>query len=389
MKAKNITPHVRLILWTLLFLNIVQTPLTATAQDAKPRLQSREWYDGVKSPEISANGDVTFRLFAPQAKEVKLSGQFGPTVPMAWDDEEQAWKVTVHPAVADIYPYNFIVDGQPVNDPANKDLFPNELFKGSLLLMPNPKMLYTERDIPHGKVHYCSYHSTVLGELRTMLVYTPAEYDDNIQQRYPVLYLVSGTTDTEETWYKAGRANFILDNLIHEGKATPMIVVMPYGNMNTGNPRPSSDAATRCYEIFSQEMQQCVMPYVERHYRTLADREHRAIAGFSRGGGEALFTAFKLADDFASVCAYAAYLTDKVYEQHFPRLIDDPATTNSRYRLIWFGVGADDFLHDPVKHNQELFSRKGIRYEHFDTTGGHTWMNARQYLGLTLPKLFR
>ena len=365
------------------------------AQDGpKPRRQSMSWFESVKSPEVKSNGDVTFRLFAPQAKEVQLSGQWGSAVPMAWDDEEQVWKVTVHPAVADIYPYNFVVDGQAVNDPANKDLFPNELFKGSLLLMPNAEMLYTERDIPHGKVHYCTYYSSVLKELRPLLVYTPAGYDSMkkgkaASKRYPVLYLVSGTTDTEETWFKAGRTNFIMDNLIHEGKAEEMIVVMPYGNMNTGNPQPSSDAATKCYEIFSQEMEQCIMPYVEQNYRTLTDRDHRAIAGFSRGGGEALYTAFKLSDSFSAVCAYAAYLTDEVYQQHFPQLVNNPAKMNSLYSLIWFGVGSEDFLHNPVKQNEAFFTQKGIRHEVFDTTGGHTWMNARKYLGLTVPKLFR
>lgn len=355
----------------------------------KPRRQSMDWFESVKSPEVKANGDVTFRLFAPQAKEVQLNGQWGPTVPMAWDDDEQVWKVTVHPEVADIYPYNFVVDGQAVNDPANKDLFPNELFKGSLLLMPNEAMPYTERDIPHGKVTYCTYYSSVLKELRTMLVYTPADYEASARTKYPVLYLVSGTTDTEETWFKAGRTNFILDNLIHEGKAKKMIVVMPYGNMNTGNPRPSSDAATKCYEIFSQEMQQCVMPYVEKNFRTLTDRNHRAIAGFSRGGGEALYTAFKLEDKFAYVCAYAAYLTNEVYNQHFSDLVGNPTRMNQRYPLIWFGVGSEDFLHDAVKQNEAFFTERGIRHEAFDTTGGHTWMNARKYLNLTLPKMFR
>lgn len=374
----------------LLLVALVATMLPLWSQtEQKPRRQRMDWFESVKSPEVKANGDVTFRLFAPQAKEVTVNGQWGPAAPMEWDDDEQVWKATVHPTVADIYPYNFVVDGQAVNDPANKDLFPNELFKGSLLLMPNPEMLYTERDIPHGKVHYCTYYSSVLKELRTMLVYTPADYDLKARLRYPVLYLVSGTTDTEETWYKAGRTNFILDNLIHDGQAEKMIVVMPYGNMNTGNPRPSSSAATECYEIFSQEMEQCVMPYVETNFRTQADRRYRAIAGFSRGGGEALYTAFKLSDRFSAVCAYAAYLTDEVYAERFGHLVNNPEKMNSLFHLIWFGVGSDDFLHDPVKQNEALFTQKGIRHEAFDTTGGHTWMNARKYLGITAKKLFK
>ena len=365
------------------------TASLAAQSENKPLTKNKEWIETVKSPEVKANGDVTFRLVAPQTKQVMLSGQWGPNVPMTWDDGEKLWKVTVHPAVADIYPYNFIVDGTAVNDPSNRDLVPNELFKGSLLVMPNPEMLYTERDIPHGTVHYVTYFSKVLNEHRTMLVYTPADYERDLKRKYPVLYLVSGTTDTEETWYKAGRTNFIMDNLIHDGKANKMIVVMPYGNMNTGNPQPSSPAAVECYEVFSQEMEQCVMPLVERTYRTLTDRDHRAIAGFSRGGGEALYTAFKLSDRFASVCAYAAYLTDETYEQKFGHLVNNPKRMNELFHYIWFGVGSADFLHDPVKQNQALFTQKGIRYEYFDTTGDHTWMNARKYLGITAQRLFR
>lgn len=375
-----------------LFLLLLAAAFAACSQPAeKPRRQSLEWFETLQSPEIHPNGDVTFRLFAPQAGEVLLSSQFGPTVPMLWDDDEQLWKVTLHPETADIYPYNFVVDGQAVSDPNNREIFPNELFKGSLLILPDPEMLYTERDIPHGTVHYVTYRSSVLGEHRTLLVYTPAEYDAgvNARKRYPVLYLVSGTTDTEETWYKAGRTNFILDNLIHDGLAEPMIVVMPYGNMNTGNPRPSSDEATRCYEVFAREMEQCVMPLVESRYRIRTDRESRAIAGFSRGGGEALFTAFAMPDRFASVCAYSAYLTDKVYEEHFGALVGDPEAMNRRYRLIWFGVGSDDFLLEGVQGNEAFFRERGIRFEQFDTTGGHTWMNARKFLGITAQKLFK
>ncbi|MBQ9665196.1 MAG: hypothetical protein IJV33_01810 [Bacteroidaceae bacterium] len=361
----------------------------AQAQETQNRTPRMEWFESVKSPEISPEGDVTFRLFAPQAKKVELSSQFCPNTPMVKDEASGLWKVTLHPEVADIYPYNFVVDGQQVSDPNNKEVFPNELFKASLLVMPNPDMLYTERNIPHGKVHYCNYYSTVLKENRRLLVYTPADYDRDAQRHYPVFYLVSGTTDTEETWYKAGRTNDIMDNLIQSGKANKMIVVMPYGNMNTGNPRPSSPEATKCYEIFSQEMKECIMPYVEKNFRTKTERENRAIAGFSRGGGEALYTAFRLSDQFASVCAYSAYLTNEVYEQQFGDLINHPDKTNDLYRLIWFGVGSSDFLLEGVHANEALFQQKGIRFEQFDTTGGHTWMNARKFLGLTAPKLFK
>lgn len=362
--------------------------IAADQPDSKPRRQQMGWFESVKSPEILPDGNVVFRLFAPHAREVKLNSQFGPETPMTWDDDEQVWKVTVRPAVPDIYPYSFVVDGTPINDPANKEIFPNELFKQSLLEMPDTSSVATVRDIEHGQVRYCTYRSSVLGENRNMLVYTPAGYDRDTDRDYPVFYLVSGTTDTEETWHKAGRANVIADNLAADGKASEMIIVMPYGYMNTGNPQPSSDAAAECYEIFAREMAQCVMPYVESHFRVRPGRENSAIAGFSRGGGEALYTAFSMPDRFAAVCAYSAYLPDRMYETRLADMINSPEATNDRYDLIWFGVGDSDILVDGVRRNREYFRDKGIRFVQYDTTGGHTWMNARKFLAETLPLLF-
>lgn len=377
----------RKIFLAIALMSVGMVGMAQTGENKKTPEQ--QWVKSVKSPEVGTDGKVTFRLSAPQTKEVKLSCQACATTPMAWDEQEGLWKVTIQPEVADIYPYNFIVDGVSVCDPANKEVFPNELFKASLLEMPNPDMLYTVRDIPHGQVRYITYFSTVLNEHRTMLVYTPADYDHDPSSKYPVFYLVSGTTDTEETWLKAGKANYILDNLIHDAKASKMIVVMPYGNMNMGNPMPSSDDATLCYEVFAREMEECVMPYVEQNFRTKNERENRAIAGFSRGGGEALYTAFRLPEKFASVCAYSAYLTQKVYEEKFSSFINNVEETNRQYRLIWLGVGDKDILLEGVKDNEAYFKEKGVRFEQFDTTGGHTWMNARKFLGITAQKLFK
>lgn len=349
-----------------------------------------EFVSSVTSPLIHADGKVTFALSAPQAKEVKLAGQWGETVSME-KNTAGVWFATVKPETRDIYPYNFIVDGTPVNDPANANLFPNELFKGSILEIPDTTKLYTVRDVPHGQMRYCTYKSELLNENRPLIVYTPAGYDNpkNASRKYPVLYLISGTTDTEETWYKVGRVNTMLDNLIASGKAEDMIVVLPYGNMNMGNPMPSSDEATRAYEVFAQEMKEGVMPYIEKEFRTLNDRRSRAIAGFSRGGGEALFAGFKLHNDFSWVCAYSAYLTNKVMDEHFASLMNNGAEFNALYDLVWFGIGNSDFLLQGVKEHQTYFDAKGIKYEKMNTEGGHTWMNARTYLGATLPMLFK
>ncbi len=333
---------------------------------------------------IQPRGFVTFNHRAPQAKKVELSGQFMEgNMPMV-KNNDGIWSVTVRPPKADIYPYNFIVDGVSVQGDNNMNIFPNENFKASLLEMPDPEALYTVNDVPHGKVQYCTYKSDVLGLNRPLLVYTPAGYEKG-SKKYPVFYLVSGTTDTEETWFKVGKVNVILDNLIAQGKAEPMIVVMPYGNMMGGTPSPTTVQAAEMYKVFEQELTECVMPYVERNFRTKNDRNSRAIGGFSRGGGQSLFTVYSNFDKFSYLASYSAYLTPEVMDIYFP----DLQAQMPQLKLMWFGVGTSDFLYQNVLDHQAYFDAKGIKYEKMFTEGGHTWMNARTYLAETLQKFFK
>ena len=329
---------------------------------------------------------VTFNVRAPQAKEVLFSSQFTDgELPMV-KNSKGIWSITLQPKKADVYPYNFIVDGVSINDPLNTDLFPNENFKASLVEFPDPDMLYTRRDVPHGRMQYCTVYSEVLGMWRPLVVYTPAGYD-KCTDSYPVFYLVSGTTDTEETWFKVGKTNFILDNLIAEGKAEKMIVVMPYGYMMKGTPMPSSLPAAEMYSEFAKELTTTIMPYVESEFRTINDRDHRAIAGFSRGGGQSLFTALSNLDKFAYLCSYSAYLTPEMMDVYFPELTAE--VLNRELKLLWYGVGTSDFLYEQVLENQAYLDEKGVNYEKLFTEGGHTWMNARHYLSTTLQKLFK
>jgi enterochelin esterase-like enzyme len=357
-----------------------------------------------ESPLVHAmDGQVTFNLDAPNAREVLLSSQFlKEPVPMV-KGKDGLWTLTVKPEKRDIYPYNFIVDGVSIQDPLNKDLFPNENFKASLVEIPampafrfgpaaaqaprEEGVPYGLRDVPHGKMQYCTYQSSVLKAARPLVVYTPAGYETS-GKKYPVFYLISGTTDTEETWFKVGKLNTILDNLIADGKAEPMIVVMPYGNMGA-TPMPASMAATKMYATFSKELTSCIMPYVEKQFRTVNDRDHRAIAGFSRGGGQALFSALDHPELFAWLASYSAYLTPEMMDACFPQYAADPSLLNDRFNLVWYGVGSDDFLYRDVVRNREYLDAKGIRHEDLTTGGGHTWMNARAYLTATLKRFFK
>ena len=343
------------------------------------------WRDVVFKPHIfHRDGRITFNHDAPAAKKVELSGQFlERNIPMV-RNSRGIWSATVRPAKADIYPYNFVVDGVAAQAQNNMAVFPNENFKASLLEIPDPDALYTVNDVPHGKVQYCTYKSDVMGEYRPVLVYTPADYEKG-NKKYPVFYLVSGTTDTEETWFKVGKVNVILDNLIAQGKAVPMIVVMPYGNVFGSTPSPTTLAAAKMYEKFEQELTECVMPFVEKNFRTKNTRENRAIAGFSRGGGQSLFTVYSNFDKFSWLASYSAYLTPEVMDIYFPNLQNDIKSLD----LMWFGVGTSDFLYRNVLDHQKYFDEKGIAYEKMFTEGGHTWMNARTYLTETLQKFFK
>ncbi len=343
------------------------------------------WRDVVFKPHVfHRDGRITFNHDAPAAKKVELSGQFlERNIPMV-RNSRGIWSATVRPAKADIYPYNFVVDGVAAQAQNNMAVFPNENFKASLLEIPDPDALYTVNDVPHGKVQYCTYKSDVMGEYRPVLVYTPADYEKG-NKKYPVFYLVSGTTDTEETWFKVGKVNVILDNLIAQGKAVPMIVVMPYGNVFGSTPSPTTLAAAKMYEKFEQELTECVMPFVEKNFRTKNSRENRAIGGFSRGGGQSLFTVYSNFDKFSWLASYSAYLTPEVMDIYFPDLQNDIKSLD----LMWFGVGTSDFLYRNVLDHQKYFDEKGIAYEKMFTEGGHTWMNARTYLAETLQKFFK
>lgn len=355
----------------------------------------------VVSPEINADRTIVFRFLAPNAKQVKLSGQFLKEPVDMSKDSIGIWSVRVGPVSPDIYPYNFNVDGVSVMDPANVHFFPNERFKASLVDIPADKpLIHALRNVPHGKVSY-EYYPSLEGTTGAVVVYTPPGYDKNTTEKYPVFYLISGTTDTEETFFKVGRTNFILDNLIAEGKARPMIVVMPYGNPlariaeHTGKPKPADptsrdgvDARNRA-KLFETDLLQHIMPFVEQNYRTHRDRNNRAIGGFSRGGGQTLRAAFGNMDKFAWICSYGSYLSPDEMENSFRHIGEKPETTNKQLKLLWVSVGNEDFLYKGTLEFLEYLKAKKIEHKSVISSGGHTWMNVRAYVAESAPLLFK
>ncbi|MBR6843177.1 MAG: family 43 glycosylhydrolase [Prevotella sp.] len=340
--------------------------------------------------ECHQDGKVTFKYDNPNAKEVLVDVQFAGRNPMQ-KNAEGVWEVTLGPAAPDMYPYCFIVDGVSVMDPTNDQYFPNEGFKNSLLEIPNfnGNLAHDIRPVPHGKIEYIHYYSNSLGATNQAVVYLPPRYKEDKENHYPVFYLISGTTDTEEVYYKVGRVNYILDNLIAEGKAEEMIVVLPYGNpykLLPTMPDLSKIPMTNFgKDVFSLDLINDLLPYVEQHYRTINDADHRAIGGFSRGGNQALSNGLRNLDKFAYLCSYSSFTSTDI-----PGVYDNAKDTNSKIKLFWLGVGTDDFLYGNARDYSEFLDKHGIRCvkEYTNDKFGHTWMNAKYFLSKTLPLLF-
>ena len=379
--------------------------------------------EGLEATTVNPDGTVTFRYKNDFAKQVQVDVQFAGRHPMT-RDANGLWTVTLGPAAPDMYPYCFIVDGVSTMDPMCEQYFPNEGFKNSLLEITSPNGLpHDIRNVPHGRIEYIHYFSTSIGATNHAVVYLPPSYRPDQEKRYPVFYLISGTTDTEEVYYKVGRVNYILDNLIAEGKAQEMIVVMPYGNPTklatsrpmmggrmmppgrrpqgtvpqppTGFTMPPTGGAQGAPrggammgfggDPFSRDLINDLMPYIEDNYRTINDADHRAIGGFSRGGNQALYNGLTNLDKFAYLCSYSSFTSTDI-----PDVYDKAKNTNKKIRLFWLGVGTDDFLYGNARDYMEFLDKKGIRSVKEFTTDkyGHTWMNAKYFLTKTLPLLF-
>ena len=337
----------------------------------------------------NADGTVTFKYKNDQAKEVMVDVQFAGRNAMQRDEQTGLWTATLGPVAPDMYPYCFIVDGVSVMDPENPQYFPNEGFKNSLLEIPGKDGLpHDIKNVPHGQLEYIHYYSKSLGATNQAIVYLPPKYKEDKDKKYPVFYLISGTTDTEEVYYKVGRVNYILDNLLAEGKAEEMIVVLPYGNPTKLLPaQPSTGGMGGMFrDVFSLDLNEDLMPYVESHYRTINDADHRAIGGFSRGGNQGLANGLSHLDKFAYLCSYSSFTSTTL-----PNVYDNAEDTNSKIRLFWLGVGTDDFLYGNARDYMEFLDKKGIRSvkEFTHDKFGHTWMNAKYFLTKTLPLLFR
>ncbi|HSS99714.1 MAG TPA: alpha/beta hydrolase-fold protein [Terriglobales bacterium] len=347
----------------------------------------------VVSPEVHPDKTVTFRLRMPGATKVLVNVEGEKQPAEMTKDDKGVWSYTSAPMQPDYYGYEFFVDGTFVVDPSTPLIKPNLLFKSSEVHVPGPPTLSWETtDIPHGTVHHHFYHSKVVGDDRDFYVYTPPNYDPKDKKKYPVLYLLHGFSDDASGWSAVGRANIILDNLINQGKAKPMLVVMPLGY---GAPEIVShgfgafaltDLRDKNFSRFTEALLTEVIPQVESTYVVDKDRDARAIAGLSMGGAESLLTGLNHLDTFSWVGAFSSGGLPEQFDSTFPKL-DDKA--NKQLHLLWIACGTDDGLIKLNRSLREWLKSKNINHTDIETPGAHTWMVWRRNLTDLAPLLFR
>jgi enterochelin esterase-like enzyme len=360
---------------------------------AQPRVGAQ--VPRVVSPEVG-EGNVSFRILAPRAEMVRLIGSDIPGVGQGVDlakNDEGVWEVTID-VPPGYYRYHFNVDGVSVIDPRNPATSESNANAWSLVGVPGASWMDT-REVPRGAMAEVTYYSSSLNRFRRMHVYTPPGYE-NGQGKFPVFYLLHGAGDSDHSWKTVGRAGFILDNLIAEKKAKPMLVVMPAGHTGSfsfGGPRPMVDE-------FAQDFLDDIMPYVEAQYRVHTGREHRAIAGLSMGGAQTLNIGIPNLEKFAYLGVFSSGIFGIVprpgapvpegpsFEERHHAILDD-AKLKDGLKLFWFATGKDDFLVETSRATVDLFKKHQFDPIYQETEGAHTWIVWREYLRTFAPLLFQ
>lgn len=321
--------------------------------------------DNLKSVEVNPNGSVTFRIFAPQAQSVSLGGDIMGRSTDFHKSENGVWEATLQNVTPGAFRYNFVVDGIQVFDPKYPrlaDIKPVANISSNL-----SSEFWAQKNVPHGAVSQIFYPSSTMGTTRRMHVWTPAGYNASLD-KLPVLYLIHGGGDNDAAWPGVGCANWILDNLLAEGKMVPMIVVMPDGSIST--------------DKFVDEMMKDIVPYIEKNYRVIKDKDHRAIAGLSMGGLETQDVFMAYPDQFAYINVMSSgWFKDnkEMYENgdSVLRTISKTLAQNVKYLKFTQG-GPEDIAYENCKEMLKVFDKNGIKYEFSEMPGGHTfhvWRN--------------
>jgi enterochelin esterase-like enzyme len=358
---------------------------------------------GAEFPRINSDGTVTFRLQADQAQKVQLSLGFGQSTYDMAKGKDGVWEVTSKPLAPGFYYYGISVDGFIANDPGSRTFFAARKEVSGLEVPGAESEFFAVKDVPHGTVRIEWYVSKTAGQARRIFVYTPPGYERS-NARYPVLYLQHGYGEDEAGWSDQGHENFILDNLIAAHKAAPMIIVNenglpgpdfhPPGPPRSGEKPPPIGEVARYfmndrYATFESIISSDLISLIDRRYRTIADREHRAIAGLSMGGAQALRIGLNHLDRFAYIGAFSPAINITDTTKDYDGVLSNPERLNKQLRLLWLGIGREDFLLEPVKESHETLQKAGIRHAWIESSGAHEWTVWRKYLADFAPRLFQ
>jgi len=409
----------------LLLVALLSSASVASAQPpAAPAAAGRAGrLPAVVSPQVNADRTITLRFRAPNAREVIVIGETdGRDHPMA-RGEDGVWTVTIGPFAPDVYNYQFRVDGVVAMDPSNPwvKLGFGNFPPANLVSVPGDGLQFDDaKEVPHGTVRLETYHSRTIGAPRTLWVYTPPGYEAG-NARYPVLYLLHGSGNIDSSWILTGRANYILDNLIAEGKARPMILVtgLGYGRQGVGTgperpsdqqamgigpaaPRPAAGAAAapaggagvgaapgggQQNSLFAKDLLEDEIPWMEKHYRVIPNADNRAIGGLSMGGGQAIAIGFTRPDIFHNIIVMSAGAQNA--ETAYPEFFANPAATNKTLKYLWIGIGKDDFLLANARALDSSLTAAGINHTFRLGEGRHEWVVWRHHLHEVAQALFR
>ena len=342
------------------------------------------------SPEVHADGSVTFRALAPASLEVFVQLEGQKPVIMQKDDVG-VWSLTTKPLEPDYYGYIFQDTGVPVIDPSNSLILPNLLQTENMVQVPGPTSLPWElEDQPHGEVHRHIFKSQVIGDERDFYVYTPPGYDPHSATRYPVLYLLHGYGQISKSWTEVGFANRVLDHVIDEGKAKPMIVVMPtgYGGTDILGPNAYWNDPLRKhnFDLFAKSLMNEVIPQVEHAYNVESGRDARALAGLSMGGAQSILIGLNNLDEFGWIGSFSSGGLRENFSGQLPGV---DSKINSRLHLLWVACGVDDGLLGINRDFNKWLASQDIKHAEVETPGSHTWMVWRRNLAAFAPLLFQ
>ncbi|AFK01748.1 esterase [Emticicia oligotrophica DSM 17448] len=357
------------------------------------------------SPEVLSDNSVIFRIYAPNAKDVKVVGtwnrRFAPDLMVKKDT---LWEVKVGPIPSDMYEYDIILDGIPMIDPLNKAVTRDGPYIQSRLMVPGGLGdIIDVKPVPHGDLKAVWYDSPTVGDSqRRMFIYTPPGYDKS-NKKYPVMYLLHGGGGDEEVWINRGRANYIMDNLIASGKAEPMIVVITNGDVNNigsvldrpafQQKKDNTGIGAMAAGVFEKSLVKDVIPYIESNYRVIADADHRAITGYSMGG----FHTQNTTNDNPTMFKYIGVMSMGLWsaarnDPNFDKagyVTKLKALQAAKPKVYWIGMGTDDFLYKSCVELRKVYDEIGFKYIYRENIGNHDWNSWRLYLTEFAPLCFK